>query len=356
MNRRALILSVSALGLTACAPLAQRPEVAALGFRGPRLRDDVFVSFDGARLGLMRWLPAGEAAREPDWVVVGLHGMNDYANAYHLAAAWWAERGIATYALDVRGFGRSPERGVWAPTDLVLEDVRALVAAVRERHPTAKVALAGISMGGALAISAMASADPPPVDRLMLFAPAVWGWSNQPLLNRASLWATAHLMGEWVVKPPDWLTREIMASDNIDELRRMGRDPLMIWGARSDAIYGLVGLMERAWRSTDQIRVPVAWFYGARDQIIPREPTVEAVRRLPPGARTAYYARGYHLLLVDRQAQAVWADAERFLRDPQAPWPPSGAPPIPASVEAMAALDPPKGARTDRHSKRGQNQ
>ena len=356
MNRRALILSVSALGLTACAPLAQRPEVAALGFRGPRLRDEVFVSFDGARLGLMRWLPAGEAAREPDWVVVGLHGMNDYANAYHLAAAWWAERGIATYALDVRGFGRSPERGVWAPTDLVLEDVRALVAAVRERHPTAKVALAGISMGGALAISAMASADPPPVDRLMLFAPAVWGWSNQPLLNRASLWATAHLMGEWVVKPPDWLTREIMASDNIDELRRMGRDPLMIWGARSDAIYGLVGLMERAWRSTDQIRVPVAWFYGARDQIIPREPTVEAVRRLPPGARTAYYARGYHLLLVDRQAQAVWADAERFLRDPQAPWPPSGAPPIPASVEAMAALDPPKGARTDRHSKRGQNQ
>ena len=355
MNRRALILSVSALGLTACAPLAQRPEVAALGFRGPRLRGEVFVSFDGARLGLMRWLPAGEAG-EPVWVVVGLHGMNDYANAYHLAAAWWAERGIATYALDVRGFGRSPERGVWAPTDLVLEDVRALVAAVRERHPTAKVALAGISMGGALAISAMASADPPPVDRLMLFAPAVWGWSNQPLLNRASLWATAHLMGEWVVKPPDWLTREIMASDNIDELRRMGRDPLMIWGARSDAIYGLVGLMERAWRSTDQIRVPVAWFYGARDQIIPREPTVEAVRRLPPGARTAYYARGYHLLLVDRQAQAVWADAERFLRDPQAPWPPSGAPPIPASVEAMAALDPPKGARTDRHSKRGQNQ
>jgi len=345
MNRRALILSVSALGLSACAPLAQRPDLAALGFRGPRLLDDAFVSFDGARLGLMRWLPSGEPAREPDWVIVGLHGMNDYANAYHLAAEWWARRGIATYALDVRGFGRSPERGVWAPTDLVLEDVRALVAAVREKHPKAKVALAGISMGGALAICAMASGDPPPVDKLMLFAPAVWGWSNQPLLNRASLWATAHLMGEWVVKPPDWLTRNIMASDNIDELRRMGRDPLMIWGARSDAIYGLVGLMEQAWRSTDQIRVPTAWFYGARDQIIPREPTVEAIRRLPDGARTAYYAKGYHLLLVDRQAETVWTDVERFLRDPDAPWPPSGAPPIPTSVEAMAAQDPAKPAR-----------
>ncbi|WP_297509586.1 alpha/beta hydrolase [uncultured Caulobacter sp.] len=336
MNRRALILTASAAALAGCAPLRQRPDLAALGFRGPRITDEGFVSFDGAKLGLMRWLPAGE----PAWVVVGLHGMNDYSNAYHLAAAWWAERGVATYALDIRGFGRSPERGVWAPTDLVLEDVRALVAAVRERHPGAKLALAGVSMGGALAIAAMASDDPPPVDKLMLFAPAVWGWSNQPLPNRLSLWVTAHTVGQWMVKPPDWLARHVMASDNVDELRRMGRDPLMIWGARSDAIYGLVGLMERAWRSTGVIKVPTAWFYGANDQIIPRAPTVEAAARLKPGAKTAYYARGYHLLLIDRQAERVWSDAEAFLRDSAAPWPPSGAPPIPSSVAAMTALDP----------------
>ena len=338
MNRRALILTASAAALSACAPLRQRPDLAALGFRGPRIEDDAFVSFDGARLGLMRWLPTGE----PDWVVVGLHGMNDYSNAYHLAAAWWARRGIATYALDVRGFGRSPERGVWAPADLVLEDVRTLVELVRERHPGARVALAGVSMGGGLAISAMAARNPPRADKLLLFAPAVWGWSNQPLPNRLSLWITAHATGGWVVKPPDWLVRNVTPSDNIDELRRMGRDPLMIWGARSDTIYGLVGLMERAWRSTGGIDVPTAWFYGANDHIIPREPTVEAVARLKPGARTAYYARGYHLLLVDRQAAKVWADAEAFLRDAPGPWPPSGAPAIPASVAAMTALDPPK--------------
>lgn len=341
MNRRALILTASAAALSACAPLKQRPELAALGFRGPRITDDGFVSFDGSRLGLMRWLPA----TEPEWVVVGLHGMNDYSNAFHLAAGWWAGRGIATYALDVRGFGRSPERGVWAPTELVLEDVRALITAVRERYPNARLALAGISMGGGLAISAMASDNPPPVDKLMLFAPAVWGWSNQPLPNRMSLWVSAHVLGQWVVKPPDWLVRNVMASDNIDELRRMGRDPLMIWGARSDTIYGLVGLMERAWRSTGGINVPVAWFYGANDHIIPREPTVEAVGRLKPGARTAYYAKGYHLLLVDRQAAKVWGDAEAFLRDAPGPWPPSGAPAIPSSVAAMTALDPPKPAK-----------
>lgn len=350
MNRRALILtaSASAAGLSACAPLKQRPELAALGFRGPRIVDDGFISFDGAKLGLMRWMPAAE----PDWVIVGLHGMNDYANAYHLAADWWAGRGIATYALDVRGFGRSPERGVWAPVALVLDDVRALITVVRERHPGAKIALAGISMGGALAISAMASANPPPVDKLMLFAPAVWGWSAQPLPNRLSLWLTAHTVGGWVVEPPDWLTREIMASDNIDELRRMGRDPLMIWGARSDAIYGLVNLMERGWKSTDAIEVPTAWFYGAKDQVIPREPTVEASTRLA-GVKTAYYAKGYHLLLVDRQAVSVWRDAEAFLREAAGPWPPSGAPPIPASVAAMKAMDPPKPSKRSKRAASG---
>jgi len=338
MNRRALILTASAVALSACAPLRQRPELAALGFRGPRLEQDAFVSFDGARLGLMRWLPAAE----PDWVVVGLHGMNDYANAYRLAAEWWAGRGIATYALDIRGFGRSPERGVWAPFELVIEDVRLLVEAVRERHPNAKVALAGISMGGGLAISAMADANPPRVDKLMLFAPAVWGWSNQPLPNKLSLWITAHTKGDWVVKPPEWLVRNVMPSDNMDELRRMGRDPLMIWGARSDTLYGLVGLMERACRSPQAISLPVAWFYGANDHIIPREATVAAVSRLKPGALTAYYPEGYHLLLVDKQAERVWRDAEAFLREATGAWPPSGVAAIPNSLEGMTALDRPK--------------
>jgi acylglycerol lipase len=335
MNRRSLIFTASAATLGACAPLTQKLELGPLGFRGPRFEGDDFVSFDGVRLGLKRWMPAGE----PEWVIVGLHGMNDYSNAFHLAGDWWAGQGIATYAFDVRGFGRSPERGVWAPTGMVIDDVRTCVELVRERHPNAKVALAGVSMGGGLAISAMTDPNPPLVDRLMLFAPAVWGWSEQPLPNRASLWVTSHMVGAWVVKPPEWLVKNVMPSDNIDELRRMGRDPNMIWGARSDTIYGLVGLMEQAWRKPGELKVPTAWFYGANDHIIPKEATVEATARLGPGQRTAFYVNGWHLLLVDRQAEKVWRDAQSFLRDPAAPFP-SGAPTIPTSVKAMEAMVP----------------
>ena len=69
-------------------------------------------------------------------------------------------------------------------------------------------------------------------------------------------------------------------------------------------MYGLVRLMDTAWRSTGQIAAPVGCFYGARDDIIPPAPSEEAARRLKPTDRTAYYADGYHLLLVDKQREA----------------------------------------------------
>lgn len=325
MRRRTFVLST--LALAGCAtPAAQVPRPPAPGLRGARFEGDRFVSFDGARLGLTRW----EAQGEPWAVIVALHGMNDYANAFHMAGPWWAERGITTYAYDQRGFGRSPHRGVWGGEDLMTQDLRVAVALARERHPDAIVAVAGESMGGAVAVAAFASHRPPDADRLVLMAPAVWGWSSQPLPYRLSLWVTARVIGGRVLEPPSWLTSRIQASDNIEELRRMGRDRLMIWGARTDALYGLVRLMETAWVSIGRVKVPVAYLYGSRDQIIPPEPSFEAARRLKPGDRTAFYPDGWHLLTRDLHAQAVWADAAGFIADPSAPLP-SGAPPLPAA-------------------------
>ncbi len=154
------------------------------------------------------------------------------------------------------------------------------------------------------------------------------GWSSQPLPNRLALWIAAHTVRGLVVTPPDFLLQKIHPTDNIDELRRMSRDPLLIWGARPDTLYGLMDTMQRGWRETDGVAAPVFYLYGAHDEIIPPRPAEQAAGRLKPTDRTAWYAKGYHLLLVDRQAPTVWADVAAFLRDPAAPLP-SGAPPMP---------------------------
>jgi alpha-beta hydrolase superfamily lysophospholipase len=309
----------------ACAPGLQQAQRPPVGFSGARLEPNAFVSFDGARLGLTRWEAAGGA---PWAVIVGVHGMNDYANAFHLAAPFWAARGITTLAYDQRGFGRSPARGRWAPEALSTEDLRTIVALARAQYPRATIAVAGESLGGAVAIEAFASDRPPAADRLILLAPAVWGWSRQPFSYVASLWLADHLDPGWVVTPPRFVTNKIFPSDNMPEMIAMGRDPLMIWGARVDALYGLVGAMQKAWRETGDVRVPTLFMYGAHDQIIPKRAAFEAAARLPAGDRTAYYANGWHLLLRDLHANLVWADVAAFVQDPAAPLP-SGAPPVP---------------------------
>jgi alpha-beta hydrolase superfamily lysophospholipase len=185
-------------------------------------------------------------------------------------------------------------------------------------------------MGGSVAIEAFASDRPPAADRLVLISPGVWGWSTQPLPYSTALWLVAHVDGPMVIDPPDFLTDKIHPSDNIDELRAMGRDPLELWGARADALYGLVAMMDRASHAVGQVRVPVIYLAGAHDEIIPVPSHLDAARRLSPAARSAFYPNGWHLLIVDRQAPSVYRDIESFIRDPAAPLP-SGTPPIPTA-------------------------
>jgi acylglycerol lipase len=332
MARLAFLLLVLGLGLTACAPTIQEAERPGAAFTGPRLEDKDVVSFDGARLGLQHWEPDGQA---PWAVIVGVHGMDDYSNAFHLAGPYWAKDGIATLAYDQRGFGRSPMRGVWAGDDLMAEDLRTVVALARQRYPGAIVAVVGESMGASIAIEAFASNRPPAADRLIAVSPAVWGWSTQPLPYKTVLWLVAHVDGRLDVNPPDILAEHIHPSDNVPEMISMGHDPLEIFGSRADTLYGLVDTMQKAAKQVGDVKVPFAYLTGAHDEIIPARPMRLAARALKPGDKSAYYVNGWHLLLVDLQAPVVYRDIESFIRDPAAPLP-SGAPP------AIGAAAPPK--------------
>lgn len=321
--RLAALLFVFALG--GCAPLVQTAGQPGSGFAGPRLEDDAFVSFDGARLGLTRWEPADG---RPWAAVVAVHGMNSYARAFHAAGPYWAAHGIAVYAYDQRGFGRSPHHGVWAGEALLTEDLRTITALVRQRYPGAVVAVVATSMGGSVAIEAFASDRPPDADRLVLLAPEVSGWSNRPLAYRVAIWLSARLAPGGRFTPPGWLLSDLRASDNDAEFASARSDPLMIWSMRPDTFYELADLSARAARDVGGIRVPTAYLYGAKDRIEPATATERAAAELPAGDPTAYYAEGWHLLLLDRQAEMVWRDAAAFIRDPAEPLP-SHAPPIP---------------------------
>lgn len=314
MIRRA-VLALSLFFLSACASLVQSPLEPPPGFTGPALEAETYVAFDGARLGLTTW----EAEGEPWAVIIGLHGMNDYAGGFWLAGPAWAEAGITTYAFDQRGYGRSPNRTIWAGEDLIVEDIRTIVDLARARHPKAVIAVAGVSMGGAAAIAAFSSDDPPDADRLILLAPAVWGWTDQYIQNVSALWVANRTAPGYVARPKEYVYRDSLPTDNPAEIDRLVTDEWTQWGARADTLKGMVDLMQTAQVGVARIDVPTLYLYGYNDTTIPLSAALRAARRLKPSDRTGYYRDGYHLLLADQQAWRVWDDVAGFIEAPSAP-------------------------------------
>ena len=80
--------------------------------------------------------------------------------------------------------------------------------------------------------------------------------------------------------------------------------------------YSFKGLAASCSSDIGKLRVPTAYFYGAKDRIEPLPATEDAAARLPGGDRSAFYMEGWHLLLLDRHAKVVWTDVDAFIRDP----------------------------------------
>lgn len=288
------------------------------------VENERFISFDGSELGLTVW---GKDVNAPEHVIVGVHGMNDYANAFHMAAPYWAERGVRTYAYDQRGFGRSPGRGYWPNEDAMREDLRTAVEIARAEHPNASVSVVGISMGGAVAMSLFGRDDAPEIDRLILSGPGLRGWGAIPFYQAMALHISARVRPGWVVVPPKGLVK-IEPSDNNEMLRRTWSDPLMQRDNRIDQVYGVVSVMESAHKAASGLPERTLLLYGARDIVIPEKGVRRTSKLLPSHVRTAYYEKGYHMLMRDLQAENVWKDVLTFLDDPQGEFP-SGAKPLP---------------------------
>jgi alpha-beta hydrolase superfamily lysophospholipase len=309
------VVIILVLLLSACAPVV---EPAGPAVTAPRMDADSLIMADGAALPLRAWMPE----QRPRAVVIALHGMNDYSNAFEAAGTQLAAAGIATYAYDQRGFGQAPHPGVWAGTDTMVRDLKEARAILTARHPNVPIYILGESMGGAVAMVALAGADPISVDGTILVAPAVWGRASMNIFEKGALWLTAHTL-PWFRLSARGL--KITPSDNDEMLRALSRDPLVIKETRADAVWGLVNLMDAAYADASKVRGAVLMQYGKNDEIIPKTPSFEVMRRLEPdGARIAYYEKGYHMLLRDLEGPVVVGDIAAWIADRTAPLP-SGA-------------------------------
>lgn len=296
-----MVLAVTG-GMGGCASPYIYPSPPAL--HQPVLEADSARMADGFRLPLSIWKTHGE----PQAVVLALHGLNDYREAFKSTGTFLADRGISVYAYDQRGFGETEGAGYWHGSATLISDLKTMVDLLRQAYPNRKIYIMGESMGGAVTLAAQ-SISGLDVAGLVLVAPAVWSRDSMPWYQRLLLWSAVRTV------PGKRLTGEgleLTPTDNIDMLRAWARDPLVIKATRVDVLYGVTNLMDQAVSAASKLQADTMLLYGEHDEIIPRRPTCQLLETLSSQTKhktfTVIYDKGYHMLTRDLHAQLVLQD------------------------------------------------
>lgn len=305
------IVGVSSQLLGCTAPMTQPSSSIT---QAPILQHNQFTASDGYRLPILN---GNEQPIQPKAAVIALHGFNDYSRAFSSMCEYLNARDIACYAYDQRGFGATEHRGIWPEDGLLESDLLEVTEILKRHHAQIPIYLVGESMGGAVILSAVAKGEPDglrAIDGVVLLAPAVWGRETQPWYQRWALSIAVRIAPSWT---PTGESLEITPTDNIEALREMSRDELVIKETRIDTIYGLTNLMDKALHASGSaIGKPSLILYGENDEVIPADPTCDMLSRFQQANRAfnfQLYPNGYHMLTRDLQAEVVFEDIYRWI-------------------------------------------
>jgi acylglycerol lipase len=264
----------------------------------------------GERLALHSRMPA---SGEPRAVILALHGFGDSGEqTFGPASTYWAERGIATYAPDQRGFGRNDSFRRWPGAQVLVADAVAVSRAVRATHPRVPLVVVGESMGGGVALAAVAQGLE--ADALVLSGPAIAGGDALNPLLRAGGWTLSTFLpdqrwtGDRIVK--------ITPTDNRTALVMASRNPRSYGTASSRELYGLVRLMDLAAAAAPKVYTPTLTLVGSKDEITSPAGIRKVHERIPGRAGLIEYPEGWHWLFRDLQARRVWSDVANFVLAP----------------------------------------
>jgi len=291
---------------------------------------------DGVELFVHRFEPDARPLRA---VVQLVHGMGEHGARYERLARALADDGIALFAADQRGHGRtaaSPaELGHFADRDgwnKVVEDQRALGVRIGELHGGVPRALVGHSMGSFIALECLTRFGDAYRAAVLSGSsgsagPRAWLFRGLASVERLRLGPRGHsavlqraVFGQFNVPfepaatPFDWLSRDAA------EVAKYVADPLCGFVLTAGSLADLaVGLLE-LYRSEHLARIPrglpVLLIAGARDPVGGEVGNARLFRELDGRAALdlRLYPDARHELLNETNRDEVMAELRSWLR------------------------------------------
>jgi alpha-beta hydrolase superfamily lysophospholipase len=199
-------------------------------------------------------------------VVVGLlHGYAEHGARYAHVADAWAERGIATVSIDLRGHGRSEgRRGHCDRFEEFLDDGAELTRLVRERAPDLPAILFGHSFGGLISAS-MIIARPTPWRALALSGPFFGVAKPVPFAKRFAARIATRLAPTLAI--PTGLSGKDVTHDPV-RARAYDEDPLVFKTATTRWFSETEAAQDRAIARAASLSMPVLLVIGAADPVV----------------------------------------------------------------------------------------
>lgn len=260
---------------------------------------EFIAAADGTKLFLQYWLPD----KEPDHVIVALHGMSAHGWYFAMMADEMAPNGVALYAPDHRHHGISEgHKGDMQNVLLILDDIRLIVEHVRARHPKAKVFLLGESMGGILNINYTMDATGN-IDGMILQAPAVRPAYKFPIKEILK----APLLLFAMVVSPSWRIvkttgEEHLGMRNADNIKYDQQDKMHLKYVSTRYLLSIKKLMDRAGKggAAQKITVPALVIQGGADVGVDPKATREFYESLASKDKEfIFYPDALHCMMSD---------------------------------------------------------
>ncbi|MGH3563615.1 MAG: lysophospholipase [Mycobacterium sp.] len=221
-----------------------------------------FDGVGGVRIVYDVWTP--ETA--PRAVIILSHGFGEHARRYDHVALRFGEAGLATYALDHRGHGRSGgKRMLCKDMSEYTGDFHALVGIATREHPGVQCVVLGHSMGGAIVFSY--GVDHPDDYQLMVLSgPAVAMQDAVP----AALAIAAKALGIIAPGLPVQSLDSSAVSRDPEVVTAYDTDPLVHHGrAPAGVARALVLVGETMPERAAALTAPLLVLHGAEDRLVP---------------------------------------------------------------------------------------
>jgi alpha-beta hydrolase superfamily lysophospholipase len=271
--------------------------------------EGTFAGAGGMALYYQAWLPLEQRTRG---VLVNLHGLGDHSGLYPRVAEYFPQQGIATYAYDMRGNGRSPgQRAYLNGWHEFREDLDAFLKLVREAEPDLPLFVLGHSLGG-LVVLDYALEHPEKIAGVIAAAPPLGKVGVPPLLM---------MLGRVMSRIWPRFSLEVGM-----DLSGLARDPAVVEAVLADPLFHRRGTarlstevtaaIERVQSGAARLSTPLLLLHGSDDRMVPPDGTREFFAKVSSTDRTfREYPGGYHGLFADLGSEQVLEDVRRWIDD-----------------------------------------